>query len=1099
MAPRRIAVLLAIGLAVVVPASGILAVTSVGLASHPLQAQSSGPADLGSALSGAPHSNPSSTASTAAAAPSSPTAAATPSAAIGSGAPGAIPSSVLASALTSLDSTSPAAGSSAPGGSFVNGDYSAVAPSGTTIGNATGTFPASLGLTGEYNQNASACSTDPENGCYSLQINSNLFPFVSTPFTGTSDFGSSWEQFVYYNDPTGSSGVLWIWYVLIGSIPSKNGCNGTVAMDGITWEVTPTQPSNCYGHTPGLNVPSSFLTAPLTTLEFYATADYEGSTNDTLQLCSNAGLGCSSTVVAPDGIADLAPSWTYAEFNVFGDGGGSEAIFTGQGTLNVSTAIASPSGVPLTPSCTSYSQTGETNNLFLGPCQTSGSAITFTESTETFNIFAEPSDLTVLRGGTVSFTIDVVLLGGSAAPVTVSVLSGVPGGASASLSSSTVTPNGTTTLQISTSPSTALGDFTLIFQGTFYGLAIANTTHVHVYDFTVDLAPSSQTIVRGLSAVYSLNLTLVPGSSTVGIPAALLSDLGIPGDATATFSAVSIVPTLTGCTISTLEDCQSLTVQTRGPPSGSLGDFTPVVTANVPGGAGGSRSASVGLHLFDFSVALVPNALTLAQGSSAVITVNVGLVPGSSTVGVPSAALSLAGVPTGMTATGFPSSTAIPSTFSFTLATAGSGGYVSCPQVHGPWPQDLQRADLAHCDLAGASLRGDNLQQANLTDADLAGASLVGANLKDANLAGADTVGTDFFGANLEGADLSGVGALGSFTLTVTGTTENVSRVGTASLTVLGDQLSGDNLQLTNLFRANLTLDDVVGASLQFSNLASVVAPGANFSNANLEWSILAGIYAPGSNFSAANLTSDDLTGADLAGAYLAHADLRWANLPFADLEAADLQGADLRMASLFDANLEDANLENSNLEGAFLRGANLTGANLTGANTKGAVFVIASSNSERSIFTSLGGWEFPSWALAFLGLGILGVLLGVTTARRSARRNAGKPKPHAGPPSRRLPPPGGSTVPSLPRLAPPPVPRPRVAPAPARPPEIRPAHLPRSAPTSGKTPAPTMVWLLEPIGKVDLKDPSRRRGGPSNVGVRSARPSTSPVRGGPR
>jgi uncharacterized protein YjbI with pentapeptide repeats len=807
-------------------------------------------------------------------------------------------------------------------------DYSALAPSGTLIGSTVGTFPSTTGLASEYNgasgldpKGSSACSVANESNCYSLQINSQVYPFVSTAFTGTSDYKSMWEQFVYENDPTGGNAHMYIQYVLIGSIPAKNGCNGTVAMDGVSWGVFATQPGNCYGASPSQSVPSSFLSAPLSSLEFETFADYMGSGNDVLQICSTLGLGCSSPLVITDSVMDLGQYWDASEFNVFGDADGSEANFSTPTTISVSTAISDQSGNPIAASCEGYSATGETNNLFLGPCSASGSAISFTESSEIYSISVSPSDLTVLRGQSVTYNVGVTLTKGTAAPVTLSLLSGLPSGASTSFLSGTVTPNATSTLFVTTSLGGGLGDYTFTVQGQFGGLEITGSATLHVYDFAVDLAPPGQTVLRGTSTEYALNLTLLPGSSTVGVPAILLSLSGLPGDATYSFSAASITPTVAGCTLLTIPDCQYVKVSTRGPPAGSLGDFPFIVTGTDPSASGGSRDAGASLHIFDFTVTLAPSSVVLPQGSSVGMTVSVGLVSGSSTVSLPNVNLSLSGIPSGVVALGFPTSLGIGGSQAFTLETSTVGGYVSCPQVSNHGGQNLQYANLAHCNLAGYDLKGDNLQYANLEGADLQNANLAGCNLQYADLASANTAGTNFQGDNLQGVDLSAATPIGVFTLTAKGTADGGFRTGTATLTVLGDQLSGDDLQ---------------GVNLQNSNLAGDVAVGTDFQGDNLQSSDLAGADLQGANVQGANLQYDDLAGADVQGA-----NFQGDNLRDVDLAGATLTGLGPLSSQL--TNFNGVNLQSANFAGAICGSPNYITAN--GANLHGATSVPASCN----------------------------------------------------------------------------------------------------------------------------------------------------------
>jgi hypothetical protein len=64
---------------------------------------------------------------------------------------------------------------------------------------------------------------------------------------------------------------------------------------------------------------------------------------------------------------DLGSKWQEAEFNVFGDGGGDQAVFDPGTTLVVSTSVEN--GTTNAPLCEAASFTGETNSLTIAPAQ----------------------------------------------------------------------------------------------------------------------------------------------------------------------------------------------------------------------------------------------------------------------------------------------------------------------------------------------------------------------------------------------------------------------------------------------------------------------------------------------------------------------------------------------------------------------------------------------------------------------------------------------------------------------------------------------------------------------------------------------------------
>lgn len=951
-------------------------------------------------------------------------------------------------ASTAAPSGVPTISSSSSGVVGSSNDYVAQPSSSALIGEAIGSFPSVSGITSETDQ----CVGPPPyctsggagaNG-FSLQLNTQGgSPGQGFPVNFYGNETTGWEQFLFSNEASGFEGV-WIEFWLLnyssqyldgGScsvLPIPSGASGSWYGGG---------GGDCYFNSNAMPTPI-FSATDLSELSLTAYAN-KGGNDEALLTVSGGGMYMDTQ---PASFLNLYQQWSLAEFNVFGFISGSRAQFNAGTSITVQNSLYDSSGNPITPAspCQNNGQTGETNNLYLGSCSSSSSGIVFTEASQSFSVSASPSDLTVLSGQTATYTVAATLVGGSPAPVALSVVSGLPPGATTSFTPSSVTPSGSSTLSVSI-PSGDLGDYTLTIQGTSLGLTGTTTVNLHLYDFSVDVS-GGETALRGTSATYSVSLTLLPGSSTVGIPPISLSTTGGPPDATFSFSASTETPTSSGCTVSTLEDCQSLTVSTAGAPSGSLGDFsfsvvgtdtdpsggsrsassalniydfaitaspsdatvargssaaytvtmtlapgsatppaislsasglpsgstntflstsvTPTLsgasttlTVNTFTGApdgptalgdyaltitgtdsvdlsGGSRQGSANLHVFDFTVTLSPSTETLTQGASTPMTVTVGLVPGSSTVSLPSVSLALTGLPAGVIQVGFPASLSVGGTQSFTIETSSAAAYVPCPQVSSHGGQNLKDADLSDCNLAGYDLAGDNLMNANLGGADLQGANLQWANLVGANLASANTAGADFQGANMQGVDLSAAASvsLGTFTLTATGTADGQSRAGTSILTVLGDSIAGDNFEFANLADANLADDSGAGAIFQAANLQGADLQGGVFTSANFSLCNLYNADLSNANLNGAKLSFDNLVGADLAGVSAVGATFQGSNLATDSLQGGDFQSANFQGANMADTNLSNGNFDGADFQGAYLQGVVIAGATFVGA-----------------------------------------------------------------------------------------------------------------------------------------------------------------------
>jgi len=539
-------------------------------------------------------------------------------------------------------------------------DYVAQSTAGKIIGSAVGTFPSVSGLTNENDVcvgpppfcTSGGAGTDG----YSLQVNAQIgFPvtFNGNPTTG-------WEQFLFDNKPSGFQGV-WIEFWLLGystaylgggscgSLPIPSGASGA-------W-FGPTTAGDCYFNTNATPTPNEPVTN-LSQLTLTGTANVGGA--DQAQLCVSGGSCYTNS--QPAAFLNLYQQWTLAEFNVVGYINGSQAQFNTGTSITVQTAISDSNGNAITPApCVNNGQTGETNNLNLLSCSTSSSGILFTESSFDYSIFAAPSDSTVLSGDSTSYSVTLTTTTGPSDVVSLSV-TGLPTGGTYSFTTNPVTPTSsgfTTTLNVFTSNFGGLGDYSLNINSIDGTLAHSTTANLHAYDFRLAATPD-ETLLRGSKAQYTITASLLPGSSITGIPSIPLSiPSGLPGDASYSFSSSSVVPTFFGAT-------SQLTI-TAG--ATSLGDFAPVVRATAP--SGGTRSGSIGLHVYDFTVTAPSTLLVLPTGSNS-LTVSVTLVPGSTSTGLPQVSLSVTGLPAGATSAYSPTGSTPSFTSTLTITTANT-------------------------------------------------------------------------------------------------------------------------------------------------------------------------------------------------------------------------------------------------------------------------------------------------------------------------------------------------------------------------------------------------------------------------------------------
>ncbi|HEY3637406.1 MAG TPA: hypothetical protein VGK90_04580 [Rhizomicrobium sp.] len=233
-------------------------------------------------------------------------------------------------------------------------DYAAQVSSPITA--AVGSFPAITGLTSEKNAGVS--------NQYSLQLNTPYFNSAACKSSPDPADCEAWQQFVFAQNggKKGTSSAFMVyWLINYGPYCPSGWTQGAL---------------NCWMASSAVSVPRQKLSA-LAGLQLSGSAASGG--NDTVQLTTPSKAYAQS---APDSALGLAGVWNGTEFNVLGDGLGSQANFN-KGT-NITVNIQLTDGSTTAPTCRLNDiYTYETNNLNLVTCKgQSGQnpSITFTES-----------------------------------------------------------------------------------------------------------------------------------------------------------------------------------------------------------------------------------------------------------------------------------------------------------------------------------------------------------------------------------------------------------------------------------------------------------------------------------------------------------------------------------------------------------------------------------------------------------------------------------------------------------------------------------------------------------------------------------------------
>jgi hypothetical protein len=220
------------------------------------------------------------------------------------------------------------------------------AESAGTITTAEGSFLSTNGVTSETD------SLDGLANSFSLQLNTRPITNSTTVAlckgAAVPSSCQGWAQFVYSNNapsPYCTCGYIQYWLVPYGGATCPSGWSPDVG--------------DCYLN--GNPVPISGVTIANLGL-MTVTGEASGGT-DTAIVDNGSG---TLTATNSDSAVDLEQSWNVAEFNVFGNGGGSQAVFNGGSTgstIDVETSIIDGTTNP--PACLDQSFTGESNNLNL--------------------------------------------------------------------------------------------------------------------------------------------------------------------------------------------------------------------------------------------------------------------------------------------------------------------------------------------------------------------------------------------------------------------------------------------------------------------------------------------------------------------------------------------------------------------------------------------------------------------------------------------------------------------------------------------------------------------------------------------------------------
>jgi uncharacterized membrane protein len=282
---------------------------------------------------------------------------------------------------------------------------------------------------------------------------------------------------------------------------------------------------------------------------------------------------------------------------------------------------------------------------------TTGSGVT---PNPDFSLAVSPSSQSLQPGGKATFSATITGLNGFSGVTNLSA-SGLPSGATASFSPSSVTGSGTSQLTISATSSIIPGSYPITVSAASGSLTHSvNLTLVAsaAADFFLTVAPSSQSVQPGSTVSYTATVTPQNGYTV----ATSFAVTGLPSGATAQFTPQSISGS----------GSAQITISTSSTtPTGSY------PLSVIASGSTLSHSASAMLVVSaaaDFALAATPSSQSIPPGGSTTYTINIAGQNGYSSV----ANLSASGLPSGATATFNPASITGTGSSQLTVTTVGS-------------------------------------------------------------------------------------------------------------------------------------------------------------------------------------------------------------------------------------------------------------------------------------------------------------------------------------------------------------------------------------------------------------------------------------------
>ena len=291
--------------------------------------------------------------------------------------------------------------------------------------------------------------------------------------------------------------------------------------------------------------------------------------------------------------------------------------------------------------------------------------VSLTVTAPAFTISGSPASVSVAPGANGTSTVTTAVSGGFSSAIALTA-TGQPTGVTVSFNPASIAApgSGSSTMTMVVASTVAAGSYTITVTGTGGGLTHTATVSLVVTTpaFTITASPASVSVAQGAKGTSTIATAVSGGFSS----AISLSVSGLPAGTTAVFSPAYIAAPGSGSSILTLTVGSATTA----------GTYSVVVT-----GAGGglTHTAAVSLTVSvppAFTFAASPASVSVLQGAKGTSTITTAVSGGFSSA----IALSVSGLPAGVTSAFSPASIAAPGSGSSTLtltvgASAAAGIY----------------------------------------------------------------------------------------------------------------------------------------------------------------------------------------------------------------------------------------------------------------------------------------------------------------------------------------------------------------------------------------------------------------------------------------